>query len=259
MSTFLFPLKALVLLVFLMKILNIQAATIGMDERGRSYKIDGEITAGDYQKFLKLVAQKRGVRLNLNSKGGNLAEAIKIAELTNRLSLWTYVGKGDLCASACFFIWMNGEYRTANKLQTTGSQMNIGLHRPYLSNPSAEISSTDTQQSVQRKTVVYLEERLVPRRLIDLMMSRASNEIYWMTEADYHELGEYPPHVEELVISKCQYDKNNWNKWFALMDQGRVNEANQIENKISAIEKCAGDIQVDRVIRARDKLFGMGK
>lgn len=259
MSTSQFLLKALVLLVFLMEFSSINAATVGMDEKGRNYKIEGEITAGDYQKFLKLVSQKRGIRLNLNSKGGSLTEAIKIAELTNRLSLWTYVGKGDLCASACFFIWMNGEYRTANKFQTTGIQMNIGLHRPYLSNPNADVSSTDTQQNVQRKTVVYLEERLVSRRLIDLMMSRASNEIYWITEADYHELGEYPPHIEELVISKCKYDKNNWDKWFVLMDQGRFKEANQIEDNISEIEKCAGDIQFDRVIKAREKFFGAGK
>ena len=251
--------RALLVLVLFVGISTAHSASIGMDDKGRSYKIDGEITAGDYQRFQKLVTQKRAVRLVLNSKGGNLSEALKIAELANRLSLWTYVGKGDICASACFFIWINGEYRTAKKFEKTSEVMNIGLHRPYLSNPSTDTTSTDTQQNIQRKTVSYLEERLVSRRLVDLMMSRASNDVYWITESDYLELGEYPPHIEELVIAKCKYDKNSESKWFSLMEQGRYGEANQMQEKMETSDKCAGDIQFDRVIKARDKFFGMGK
>jgi len=38
-----------------------------------------------------------------------------------------------------------------------------------------------------------LENELIPRRLIDIMMSRPSNDIYWLTADDLLELGDYAP------------------------------------------------------------------
>ena len=40
------------------------------------------------------------------------------------------------------------------------------------------------------------------------MMSRPSNDIYWLTEADLREIGEYPPEIEEFLIQKCGYNRN---------------------------------------------------
>lgn len=247
----------LLIISLLLTALEARSASIDRDDRG--YRIEGQIAAGDYNKLLRLIAQRGSIRLSLNSKGGDLNEAIKIAELVSRIGLWTYVGKGDICASACFFIWHAGEYRTAKKINRKDVKMNIGLHRPYLINPSTEHNSTEAQKRAQRKIVVYLEERLVPRRLIDTMMARASNDIYWITEDDYFEMGEYPPHLEELVIAKCRYDKHDENRWISLLDQSRYDEADELEAKMEAANKCAANIQIDRATQARENFFNPKK
>ena len=52
---------------------------------------------------------------------------------------------------------------------------------------------------------VYLKAEMVPQRLIDEMMSRSSTNIYWMSNDDIDQLGEYSPGLEEMLISRCNY------------------------------------------------------
>ena len=56
-----------------------------------------------------------------------------------------------------------------------------------------------------RRVQSYLEAQMVPRRLIDLMMSRPSNDVYWLNSKDFQKFGEYRPDVEEFLINKCGY------------------------------------------------------
>ena len=56
-----------------------------------------------------------------------------------------------------------------------------------------------------KQVQIYLEAQMVPRRLIDLMMSRPSNDVYWLNSKDFQEFGEYRPEVEEFLINKCGY------------------------------------------------------
>jgi hypothetical protein len=233
------------------------AADVSMTER--SFRISGEIVAGDYQKFLKLANQKIGARVILSSPGGDLNEAVKIAELVSRLNINTEVPKGEICASACFFIWINGERRVARKINSNSDKVSLGLHRPYLSNPTVERNSTENQINVQRRTIAYLEGKLIPRRLIDIMMARPSNDIYWMTETDLSELGEYPSHIEELYIAKCKYDRAYDDKWFDLMNQNKYAEAEALEKKQTAVEDCSIDVHIERLIRARQAFLSQRK
>ena len=52
----------------------------------------------------------------------------------------------------------------------------------------------------------YLDEQLISRRLTDLMMSRSSLDIYWLSNSDILEIGLFPPGLEEFFIRKCKYD-----------------------------------------------------
>ena len=63
-------------------------------------------------------------------------------------------------------------------------------------------------QSTLQNISSYLSNANVPQRLIDLMMSRPSNDIYWMTDDDIEQLGAYSPGLEELLISRCGYSRN---------------------------------------------------
>jgi len=250
----LFKYKFILILTFLFLGLSQQGNLLAAEitQTSRTYNIYGEIAPGDYIKLLKLINNNEpGYRIRLNSNGGDVNEAIKIGELVNRLNLETFVFRGDYCASACFFIWLNGERRFARRIQQGVDQFNIGLHRPFLATVNTGQASRQKQIEIQRQTTKYLEDKLIPRRIIDLMMSRPSNEVYWLTEADLFEIGEYPPHIEELYIAKCDYDKSWEIKWYNLMLQRRYTEAKEVETANERFEDCSIDLHIERLIRGR--------
>jgi hypothetical protein len=186
-----------------------------------TYGLSGKIQKGDAEKLAKAltVARRFDTTLTLDSPGGDVEEALHIASLVKALHLHTAVGGGAICASACFFIFLAGDHRLALGILATGNASitspvagYIGLHRPHLESGLAkEYSSSDAellQHGIMQKISDYLHNEDVPQRLIDLMMSRPSNDIYWMTQNDIDQLGEYSPSLEELLISRCGYNRN---------------------------------------------------
>lgn len=186
-----------------------------------SILLSGEIQKGDAEKLVKLIVKSHplALRLILDSPGGDVEESLRIASLVKALHMNTVVGEGGICASACFFIFLAGDHRLALGILVAGDAKitstvsgYIGLHRPHLeSNQAKEYSSSDAemlQHGIMQKISEYLRNEDVPQHLIDLMMSRPSNDIYWMTQNDIDQLGEYRPSLEELLISRCGYNRN---------------------------------------------------
>lgn len=189
------------------------------ENQSNSYLLlSGEIQKGDAEKLAKILVLSHPfvTHLYLDSLGGDVEEALRIASLAKALHLTTVVASGGTCASACFFIFLAGDSRTA--LGAIDGRMKkssfgyIGLHRPHLkSDPAKKSGSKDAetrQHEVMKKTGTYLRDEDVPQRLIDLMMSRPSNDIYWMTQDDIDQLGSFSPGYEELLISRCGYNGN---------------------------------------------------
>jgi hypothetical protein len=159
-------------------------------------------------------------------------EAIRMAQVVKALYFSVRVTPGKPCASACFLLFLAGSGRGASPAEmmtaTAKAQLNelnaktiaaghppiqtdgfVGLHRPY----SSTISNLENDQiEIMKKLSRYLEDQMLPRRLIDLMMTRPSNDIYWLTSEDLQQLGDYPPEQEELFIKKCGYDRSYLNK-----------------------------------------------
>jgi hypothetical protein len=172
----------------------------------------GLITTGDADKLINVLRmQKYGLGyIDLDSPGGDVAEAIKMAEIIKPLYPNVRVAPGRYCASACVFLWLVGTSREATapenvqRLTKLGLKPagTLGLHRPYLKNFD---SVSNKQSEVMRQVQTYLESQMVPRRLVDLMMSRPSNDIYWLNSKDLQEFGSYRPEVEEFLINKCGY------------------------------------------------------
>ena len=183
-------------------------------ERPGSISVVGLITKGDADKLRNVIrTQKYGIAtISLDSPGGDVAEAIQMAEITKPLYVMVRVAPGKFCASACLFLWLVGTPRMATaqesvqRLSKLGLNPagTLGLHRPYLQNFD---SVSNKQSEVMRQVQNYLETQMVPRRLIDLMMSRPSNDIYWLNSKDFQEFGEYRPDVEEFLINKCGYTR----------------------------------------------------
>ena len=188
-----------------------------------SVSIVGGIVKGDADKLASIIrAQKKEAaglsEIKLDSMGGDVAEAVRMGDMIKPLYLSTTVMPNKRCASACFFIWVVGIPRSAmapehvirmrqqfERLRIQGgSYVNglLGLHRPYVPNID---EMTIVQNRVMTEVQNYLEQQMVPRRLIDEMMSRPSNDIYWLNARDLDAIGEYRPDVEEFLIGKCGY------------------------------------------------------
>jgi ATP-dependent protease ClpP protease subunit len=108
--------------------------------------------------------------LSLNSKGGNLEEAIKAGEFIRQHRFWTSVRNEDSCVSACVIMYLGGVWR-----MSTGK---FGLHRPY----STKMSTTETEAKANYEQInglirQYFIRMNIPERLLDVMNSVPPDEI----------------------------------------------------------------------------------
>jgi hypothetical protein len=207
-------------------------------------EISGEIEHGDLQSFAKLALEAKGLRnIVLSSPGGDVIEAIRIGELVRSLRLLTLVDNRGPCSSACFFIWLNGQYRVS-----WNNKGKIGIHRPYFISLDNDDNSIKSQANLMKYTRAYLEERQIPRRIIDLMMSLPSSKIYWLSSSDLQEIGKEPFELQELYVSKCgdsvgdKYNPNEMEAWLERLERRA---------------KCIDDINAQARKSALDRLkFG---
>lgn len=198
-------------------------------ERKYQIHIDGTIRSGDAERVAKLLTQMNVVStFRVKSPGGSVLEAIKIASLINGLKASLVIKKGEVCASSCFFLFINGYHRFAMPFRTPEAMqagrgkgyMYVGIHRPYLSSED-EVYATSVEKQAQLMAEVktYLRDRSVPEYLISEMMSRPSNEIYWLQEKDLDAIGEHDAGVEEVLIKECKYSRDDWKLSDAEVDQ----------------------------------------
>ena len=202
-------------------------------------KVEGEIGPGDAQKLLDFYG-KYGDMISpvyLRSKGGDVAEAMKMGEIIRRLRLETSVPVWDtgrapidqikvdhqqntVCASACFLAYAGGAIRFGNYL---------ALHRPFLPREEARKLSDAEYKSAQKEMMprvkAYLVDMDIDQYWIDRMFSSNSQEYYMPTwnEADNkaHHLMDMVPSLEEVVLSKCNEDPNADKKLRDLQNSGR--------------------------------------
>lgn len=251
----------------------VSAAEITIPTQGRlkgSIIITGELVSGDSEKLatlLNLGPLNVSPRVILNSLGGSVQESMQIAALVKAYFITTLVGKGSVCASACFFIFLAGDERIAAGVVDGVRTKNIaigylGLHRPYL-NPKSLKADSDSNVKLQQKMIdevaTYLKKEHVSQRLIDEMMSRPSNDIYWMTPSDIEQLGVYNPGVEELLIARCGYSR----QWSRDMDAAIYRQdsatALKINAKTEAFMDCSITLREHELNSKRYKLASLLK
>ncbi len=184
-------------------------------------KMEGEIVAGDYERFMALYKEYgSGISpLYLYSKGGNVDESLKLGTQIRKLRLetraaWWDTGRepivttqidnkeNSVCASSCFLLYVSGIKRLGNYL---------AIHRPYLPRDEArklsDVEYINLQKELTRRVKAYLEEMEVSQFWIDHMFAASSQDYYMpsMNEASnsiYHLMG-LSPFVEEVVLTKC--------------------------------------------------------
>lgn len=201
--------------------------------------LSGTIAPGDAERLAAyFMTQKVITAIHLNSPGGDLKEALRIAELVKNAGVRVSVKGGSICASSCFFIFIAGTDRTAAPAADDGSYPKraskkfgyVGIHRPYFAKSGGDRSSAKQQEAMMAQAKEYLASRGVAQHLIDLMMSRPSNDIYWLSERDLDAIGPYDPGDEENLIRRCKYKRAE-----------KVVEENWTDDQRSRLSECEVD------------------
>lgn len=231
-------------------------------QQRRVMVLRGPIIPGDLDRLRDAVLRphpasgKRTSGLYVDSPGGDVAEALRLGELIRGVGLSVFVMPKGLCASACFFLYLNGVTRFAQgwNPRSDSNSGNVGLHRPYLRSPQNSPDTLDAQSNIMQKVARYLEGKMVPRRLVDAMMTRPSNDIYWLTSTDLDELWDHPPEIEELFIAKCKYSRKDLSEELDAKRSGDQNRWKEVQAKLDRVADCTSDLRAHMLNTGWDKL-----
>jgi ATP-dependent protease ClpP protease subunit len=167
----------------------------------------GPIVRGDYNKFVEFVRRNpndalHGLeKIDLDSSGGDVREAMLLANALTSLYPNMIVGSGSSCASACVLLWLSGAWHIAP------DNGKIGLHRPiFASNYYKKLSIKDSQREYDKLSVNFLNfisKQGLPNSLSEKLMATSSDEIYWLSSKDISLIGLWPPYYAEKLIANC--------------------------------------------------------
>jgi hypothetical protein len=161
------------------------AADIQAYQRG--VLIQGPIEKGDYARIIEFVRHPdnygRFARMvYLDSPGGDVVEAIKIAHLLDKSYAATHVVRGARCYSACFILWMSGVTRHVSSGAT------LGVHRIHVQVKEGSIDQQSAYVSQIARTVEnYMSGLGTPRVILDKMNATAPADLFvisprWLAE-----------------------------------------------------------------------------
>lgn len=239
-------------------------------------KLEGEIRKGDAAQVEKLLrsplpsGRALVYKLEISSPGGDILESLRIAELVQQNMLdvsllhefatvaeWRmHVDSGGtsqsaLCASACVLILMSAPTRTL-----AYSKPRVGLHRPrfavefYQSQPPSTIARA--QANLDSRVRELLATSGMSTELIEIMMSRASNDMYWLSGAEVASLRIEAPWYQEMRVASCGSDYAKERRTFEELrkwaDNGFQNgfegPAPSIENLSTGEPNCGRELTV---------------
>lgn len=163
--------------------------------------LSGTIEKGDFDKIVRIFRQERNFPrvATIESPGGNILEAIKIAKLfrKGRVMVWAVSGT---CNSSCFLIVAGSALREV--------EVDIGLHRPrYDDSYFAGLAAEDAEKEykkLNRLVRQFLKESYVPEDIVDMMISTSSDKAIYLTPEEFERrIGKISPDYEEWLLAKC--------------------------------------------------------
>jgi hypothetical protein len=142
--------------------------------------ISGDIAPGDADLLKARIkaandAGKLVTSLRLNSEGGNLLEAVRLADAVKFAKMSTNVGQSATCASACFLIFAAGEPKYANY------RARIGVHGAA----DKGVESRAATVSMAR----IAKELGVTSSIIRRMVITPPGEMVWLSLVDLQSMG----------------------------------------------------------------------
>jgi hypothetical protein len=154
--------------------------------------LQGEIVAGDAQQFRTLIAQAQPARLDLDSPGGLVREAMQIADLVAEHYIATFVGPDTVCVSACSVIFFAGSRHVAGDRQ-------VGVHWALEANGS---DAMDASIMIAQRLAAYCVAPATIRKLL----GTAPQQITWLDATDIATPAPPTPRVPQpgdILIDRC--------------------------------------------------------
>ena len=141
--------------------------------------IEGEILAGDAERFEKTIKNVDAGLVLLKSPGGLLLEGLKIGRVIKSAGYNTGVPPFTACASACALAWLGGETRYMAPTAL------VGFHAAYVVE-----NGVASESSVGNALVgAYLNELGLGLNAIIFASSAAPNEMNWLNAAKAQKVG----------------------------------------------------------------------
>jgi hypothetical protein len=282
-------LQAIVIAATAIGSLPVAAADIRTDPNFDAV-LEGKIETGDFEKLHSFLFNGNFPQeIYLASPGGDLAEAIKIGRLVRSLKLKTVVpGKvprdfkaaadflqeqahhllkqptaDNMCASACFFVFVAGIMRFVNS--PSGSAI-LGIHRPYLSDADlkAETSDEAIASANRTRTAVesYLMEMGVSVKYANEMFRISKNDIRWISDDEAKaDFDGFIPELRDWADARCDKRSDNEKYLWEHMMRAAPNKLTPTERamieplfeKHSQQVQCENKLQSELAIQAYEQ------
>jgi len=170
--------------------------SVSLDSDGKTIvmKVSGPIADGDKLKFGEAIHRELGMATNLpsvtgsyielDSPGGSVSEAARIAESMKMIDIPVAVGKGDQCASACFLIFASAKNKLASRFAK------IGVHS------ASNLDGVETVGTEAATTEMARAARSlgVPSQIIGRMVTTPPGDMAWLSEEELTSMGvKFPP------------------------------------------------------------------
>jgi hypothetical protein len=171
------------------------AMTFSLDSQadGRTVlSASGPILPGDFGQLIRFLDTmdkvKRMARLVIDSPGGFVNEAEKMAVTIHNIGLPVAVPEGATCASACVLLLAAAPQRSA------GEGARIGVHRAsfFGQENRATLGATDGM-------VIHYEIYGVPRPIVEKMRATPPGGVTWLTEEDLAKMRIAAYHSEDTA------------------------------------------------------------
>lgn len=144
--------------------------------------LTGKIAAGDSQLLTRIVqasneANQPVVGILLNSHGGSLLEAAKLAGIIRHGKIATVLPRGAVCASACFIVFAGGNEKFASP------DASLGVHGAHNEESGEEAGAATILMGRLARDLG------VPPSIIGRMVVTPPDEMVWLALDDFRSMG----------------------------------------------------------------------
>jgi hypothetical protein len=174
--------------------------------------LNGDILDGDAGRLEMLLTHGQPVKgLRLNSPGGQVSAGIKLADVTRKFGLLTFVGNGDRCASIRVLIFAAGVLRGH---LSTGA---IGVHSvtTYAQGPDGPGAEGTEAMAISTELARLYRFYGTPDSIIGKMVTTPGDQVTWLktdelTAGGWSMLMDEPQTTGSIQQQTAPIQSNDW-------------------------------------------------